>query len=798
MPDAAPDPMADADGTASARRRFAAWLEQHPGANAHELETLCASAPDCADRFRRWWRQLAIIGELGTRAEPDVPAQPAARTRIGPYHLERELGRGAQAAVHLATDSRDGRQVALKVLPAHAAPSRARQQRFDREASVLARLDHPGLCAVHDHGEADGVLYLAMALAPGETLAARLAAIEQAGALDTGRAGEPAGWRHAVAVIESAARALHAAHEVGLLHRDVKPSNLMVTPDGEAVVLDFGLARDDDDDRDLTLSGDLLGTPAYMSPEQLTAHRIKLDRRTDVYSLGATLFEALTLRRPFAAPTMDQLFQEILTVDPPRVDRLESLPTALGAVVATCLEKNRERRYANAAALADDLARVRRGQPVLARDVGRLEHARRWVVRHPLAAAFLTSQGVALVVVLWLYLRSESALRRFDQVATGPQVQRAIEAQLPLHPAWPRHLAALRQWMTGHAEPLLAKRDALRATRDSLRDTARAADGPLSVDSQAFLAKAADDAIAELDAFQHRHVDGPLGVRARIAWAERVTALSVERHAAAWDAARRAVAADPRFEGFELRPQLGLAPLGTHPTTGLLECVHLPSAADPTALPERGADGRVQVDATTGIVFVLLPASGGAPPFFAAAHELTKAQWLRLSDDGDAGYYKPGQKFRTPEPVEVTATHPVESKTWSKCDAIARRYGLALPSGAQWEYAARAGCTDRQPTTGADLARFAVLAPEANAATGDENVPRRVGSRAANDWGLYDTLGNVFEWVRDAGAQPDERVIRGGGCAAPPAAVLSFGFEATEYHDVASREIGVRFVRPVY
>ena len=174
-------------------------------------------------------------------------------------------------------------------------------------------------------------------------------------------------------LVEQIAGALQFAHDEGLVHRDIKPGNIMVTHADEPVVLDFGLAHDAENGSDLTRTGDLLGTPAYMSPEQLHGGRIGVDVRTDVYSLGVTLYECLTLQKPFDAPTQEQLLQKVLSSPPPdpRSCRRE-LSAEAALVVATALAKDRDHRYASAAAFAEDLRRLRQRQSVLARPVGPL------------------------------------------------------------------------------------------------------------------------------------------------------------------------------------------------------------------------------------------------------------------------------------------------------------------------------------------------------------------------------------------------------------------------------------------
>ena len=227
--------------------------------------------------------------------------------RVGSYRLVRELGRGGQAIVWLAEDSRIGRQVALKMLPHLGPGGEEALRRFRREAEVTARLEHPGICGIYD-ADIDGETpYIAMRLVAGRTLAQILSEARKQENADVSTSWPPSsalGVRRVLHLFERVARALHAAHEAGVVHRDVKPGNVMIAEDESPVLLDFGLARDEQSDvATLTQSGDVFGTPAYMSPEQLTGGGAAIDRRTDVYSLAASLHEALTLSRPYEAPT---------------------------------------------------------------------------------------------------------------------------------------------------------------------------------------------------------------------------------------------------------------------------------------------------------------------------------------------------------------------------------------------------------------------------------------------------------------------------------------------------------------
>jgi tetratricopeptide (TPR) repeat protein len=321
---------------------------------------------------------------------------------FGPYRLLRELGRGGQAVVWLAEDPRIGRRVALKVLPPLGPGSDAVLRRFRREAEVTSRLEHPAICPVYEADVEAGVPFIAMRYVEGETLARRIASARERG-LRAVALGDPAAtepdWNALAGFFAKAARALHVAHDAGVVHYDVKPANLMVTPGGEPVILDFGLARQDEPgSHALSMSGSQSGTPTYMSPEQITG-RSRPDRRSDVYSLGCTLFECLTARPAFAAATLDGLFHAILSQDAPSARAVHAaVPLDLAVITATAIEKAPERRYKTALDLAQDLERFVRLEPIEARPITRAQRAARWARRNPALAGSLAAV-LSLVVV---------------------------------------------------------------------------------------------------------------------------------------------------------------------------------------------------------------------------------------------------------------------------------------------------------------------------------------------------------------------------------------------------------------
>ena len=510
---------------------FEAFLERyHAGeASVSDLDDLCAREAQHSERLRRWWQQLIESGEVdeagstlaGARddASPVVGAAssgdaassssegsradistetglPEIGSDFGPYRLISELGRGSQGTVFLAHDARLGRNVALKVLPAWRMGGRDPARRFAREAELASRLDHPGICTVFERGVLAGAAYLAMRYVEGSTLSARLdlhKARRKRGEvdglalrLDASTADETAGERDSIAsllaVFESIAEALHAAHESKLIHRDVKPGNVVIDKDHNPVLLDFGLARDVEEE-ELTLTGDLVGTPAYMSPEQIAAQRIELDRRSDVYSLGATLFECLTGRRPFEAPTRNELYQQILTAETPSARRLNpAIPRDLDVVLQTALEKDRLRRYQSAADLAADLARVRRREPILARPAGPLLRTRRWVQRNPAIAGSLAIVFLALSIGLAVSLAFHAETRRaraaFDRLTDRTVLENARRRAARLRPAHPRDYGdparekALAAWMQEFGDPLRERHPGLREHLENLRSSA--------------------------------------------------------------------------------------------------------------------------------------------------------------------------------------------------------------------------------------------------------------------------------------------------------------------------------------
>ncbi len=460
----------DGDDGADAVERLLWRVVERPAAEQEQaLADAAAAAPDLADALRGRYEVFRRLAALAT------PSEGAPPQRIGDYELVRELGRGGMGVVWLARQRRGDQErlVALKVLHDRSGTSRARE-RLRREGSAVFRLDHPGICQVLDLGEADGQPFLVMRHVAGDTLAQHVARGRQDGnRLVLPRTEGTTPLAAALELIEHVARALHVAHEAGLVHRDVKPGNIMVTPAGAPVLLDFGLVRDDGAEA-LTMSGQTLGTPTYMAPEQIEARTSAVDRTTDVYSLGATLFEAVTLRPPFAGPTREALFRAILEGAPPSLrTSAPDAPRELDIVLATAMARDPRHRYTTAEAFADELRRVRMAEPILARRPSLPRRAQLWTRRNPVPATLLALLSVASVAITWLAVsaersaataRSAEAAARADfasaETAIDDLVQVAVEhlADVP----W---LEDVRRDLIGRA--LAFHRDVLERQHDS-------------------------------------------------------------------------------------------------------------------------------------------------------------------------------------------------------------------------------------------------------------------------------------------------------------------------------------------
>jgi hypothetical protein len=298
------------------------------------------------------------------------------------YEILRELGRGGMGVVYQARHLKLNRTVALKMILAGGHAGEADLARFQTEAEAIARLQHPNIVQVHEVGEHEGKPFFSLEFCAGGSLERKLA-------------GTPLPPKEAASLVETLARAMQAAHEQHVIHRDLKPANVLLAEDGTPKITDFGLAKKLDE-AGQTASGAVMGTPSYMAPEQAGGKSAGIGPLCDVYALGAILYECLTGRPPFKAASGLDTIMQVLSEEPLPPSRLQTkTPRDLETVCLKCLQKEPHKRYASAAALAEDLRRCQHGEPITARPVGRLERAWKWARRRPAAAALLAVSVLA-------------------------------------------------------------------------------------------------------------------------------------------------------------------------------------------------------------------------------------------------------------------------------------------------------------------------------------------------------------------------------------------------------------------
>ncbi|MCB9880997.1 MAG: SUMF1/EgtB/PvdO family nonheme iron enzyme [Planctomycetes bacterium] len=805
------------------------------------------------------------------------------------FEVLRELGAGGQGIVYLAREIALDRLVAIKVLGGAVGATGTRpwtkrmRDRFEREALIASRLQHPGICPIYSMGTHAGRPYLVMPFLVGRTLQDEVAS-------------GPLPAMRAMRIVEDAARALHVAHEAGVVHRDVKASNIFITDDERVVLLDFGIARDLENEIELTMTGDLIGTLPFLSPEQVQGRPV--DRRSDVYSLAVTTYEAVTGTLPFDEPTQRALMNAIVHDEPVRASKLvKSIPSDLSIVIETGLEKDTSRRYQTTADFADDLARVSRKEPIRARPAGPVRRLVRFVQRQPKLAASLLLTFVALAGGLAVSLslltrvqgeerRNRIALEEIDLLTDRTRLEELQSAIHTLEPPHPCRLDAMRDWLSradelveriphhvrvlealqargtrisdaanadAETRRLMGERERLRRSRAHLEAEverlARTGEDPATLDHrqrelgvldqiepkiEEAIAKdrhwVFDNArdrwrhelqktlVAELEAFRDRgiRVLSRRRIRELYDFARTMYERSIESRRVAWTACIdrvRDTESAPHYAGLDLKPQVGLVPLGPDPESGFEEFVHLQTGDVPERDP---TTGKLRLEEKHGIVFVLIPGGlatigavanapeGGAvagptdqsesgahvdpfakdveapvhrvqlDAFLLAKHETTQAQWIRIMNDNPS-QTRIGNTVTGDPPV--TGLHPVGGLSWDDGRAFLDRCGFVYPTSAQWEYAARAG-TSTVFYTGDDPAS---LDGHANIAdtTWARQANRRdsvyhvfddgwtthspIGTFLPNAFGLHDVHGNVMEYCFDKQHRYSFHVLPGDG-----------------------------------
>lgn len=446
------------------------WIEGDlDSAEAADVAAHVAACAACSARARM---ARMVLRDLGAARDEDATSRTtiysgasatgrraavgAAPERLGDFELLGELGRGGMGVVYRARQTSLNRMVALKVLSTAAVASEKAVQRFRNEAHATARLHHTNIVPIYGQGEQDGVCFYAMELIDGRPLntvmaedptLAPLAAANAAQSPATTLPNETVSlsgtqtrrrtrdFKRIARLIAEIADALEHAHRQGIVHRDIKPNNLLLGRDDHLHITDFGLARLLDEPG-ITLSAEMVGTPAYMSPEQISGRPGDIGPHTDVYALGVTLYELLTLQRPFTGSTYDQVIQQVLTRDPTSPRRIDPrIPVDLETICLRAMEKEPRRRFASAAQMCSDLRRYAEDFPILSRPIGPLGRAGRWVRRHPALTAALAAAALVVVLVPTLYRVTRSVAAAQLASAAGilmdnSNASDAAEAQL--------------------------------------------------------------------------------------------------------------------------------------------------------------------------------------------------------------------------------------------------------------------------------------------------------------------------------------------------------------------------------
>lgn len=488
------------------------YLDRRASGEQPDIDDYVARYPQLGDVIRQSLRALEMVDASNTSAgQSSVSADRTAPKQLGDFRLLRELGRGGMGVVYEAEQISLNRKVALKVLPFAALIHNRALQRFHNEVRAVAALDHPNIVSVYSVGEEHGVHYYAMQLIRGYTLARIISGLKgldesgvryttdsisqllsepplpagttrdkstqnllsaEQGAVGQAGLGSQAEARAGVSSLEKSetdveyfrsvahlgiqvANALQHAHDQGVLHRDIKPGNLLLDDEMQLYVTDFGLARIESD-AGVTMTGDIVGTLRYMAPEQALGNRVVVDQRADVYSLGVTLYELLTLRPAFDAVDRKELLRQIAFEDPPKPRMLRrSIPRDLETIILKAIEKNRGDRYSSAAEAAGDLRAFCEYRPIRAKPATLVQRAGKWSRRHrPLVTALFVACSLLVCGSLALLVIHSREMTRH-----ALEVEAALsEKSWALTDAQAARLAAEKQRLRAERNELVARR----------------------------------------------------------------------------------------------------------------------------------------------------------------------------------------------------------------------------------------------------------------------------------------------------------------------------------------------------
>ncbi len=757
---------------------------------------------------------------LRSGLEPTLHGGNLIGERVGSFSIGAAIAAGGMGTIYEAFQENPARRVALKVLR-RGLESRNAVRRFRYESSILARLRHPGIAQVFEAGSFEDtsgpipveVPYFAMEFIEGAHTFLVHAEEED---LDlTGR----------IKLFIEVCDIVHYGHGMGVIHRDLKPGNILVGSAGKPVVIDFGVARvlaaaeGDETTGAETQAGEVLGTLRYMSPEQISGQTDQIGTATDVYSLGVVLYELLCGASPYVLPTDSNLFATARIIQsqaptPPTSVRPE-LPRELDWILNKALEKQAADRYGSCHEFAADLERYLEDEPLLVGPPSATYKLRKLLQRHRseailVGALLLAAIGIPLFYSVSLNQLNEELRSSNDRYGRLADAQKLRELKSKAELLWPAQeelVAEMDVWLN-RAKTLLARRSMHEETLEQLHaELSNAVSGSEESMRLAWQADLQADLVQGLFEFESsgEHDGGPKDIARRLEAARSLRRLSIEEPEQQWLETTTAIAQSTGnpYQGLTLAPQLGLIPLGPDPYSGLHEFAHLPSGA----VPNRSLDGQLLLEPGSSIVFVLLPggrfrmgtelaATEGLrrddyydeqpanpvtlSPFFLSKYELTQGQWLRMTGRNpsalDAGLLHMDGLART---REAGLLHPVESVSWDEASVVLGHFALALPTEAQWEYAARAGTTELwwMGDNPLELIGKVNLADRSAAAFGEawdaidewpefeDGYPYHapVSDLAANPFGLFGVAGNVYEWCRDSYAEYNIAATTGDG-----------------------------------
>ena len=813
--------------------------------------------------FRRLGADDAVSDAIGAAVAPTVPDGATPIDDSGPayvdeivsrllgrkgafsrYRVEEEVARGGMGAIHRVFDEDLRRNLAMKVIldldkpgdggRERSPPNERRLARFLEEAQVAGQLDHPGIVPVHELGLDDqGRLYFTMKMVKGRSLREVYELVSA----------EEDGWNltRAIGLLQKVCEAMAYAHDKRVLHRDLKPANVMIGRFGEVFVMDWGLSRvlGRDDSKDIrirprhdplpsvvdterleqkagrpdsplyTMDGDVVGTPAFMSPEQANGQLDRIGPASDIYGVGAMLYQLLARRMPYVSPDTPVNNYAILSRvqdGPPRPihEVAADTPVELQSICEKAMTREIADRYASMSEMADDLRAYVENRVVTAHRTGVTAELSKWIVRNQALAVCVASIIVLVIggaaLASWSEADKHSRLQaafaktdaerkektRLSDVMTARFLETDVEKHTPDHAGIQR----MEQWVAQLADI---------ETRAGGYRTAAAAD------------ETAELVRAELSETLERLVR-LRGLRPRVTRALADAASLRERTVVAyaddWRAAIGAIKGSPHYGGIEIRPQVGLVPLGEN-EQGLWDFWVILSGERPPTDGPGTAESGVVLALIPGGSFVMgtMPEEPGhehnefahtrfVEPFLMSKYELTQAQYERVNGDNPSQYPPGTERLQ----VVTTTSHPVENISWYRARSTCERLDLRLPHEHEWEYAAKAGETaafhwgdepasleGHENVADASTAQLASKAGRSilGMATWDDGYPLHapVGAHDPNRFGLYDIFGNVGEWTesrhhRDYG-QADApvpssasdlrvRIARGGNHGAGP------------------------------